>query len=172
VTEFFRDPEIFEPLERQILPQLFDHKAIDGERVRAWTIGCSTGEEAYSLAMLMLEQASKRETSLQLQVFASDLSDDVLKRARRGIFPNEIAATVSVPRLARFFVRELGHYRVRQDERHHRLRRTTCSGPPTRISSDRMSQLLRDLQPTVRRGIQSLLLRPAAARRASRRPGG
>jgi two-component system, chemotaxis family, CheB/CheR fusion protein len=116
VTEFFRDPETVELLER-ILGEIVSRKS-PVVRVRAWSIGCSTGEEVYSLAMLLVEQASRdAEEPPWLQVFASELSPLALQQAREGIYPQEVAAAISESRLERFFVRETGHYRVRRELR-------------------------------------------------------
>jgi two-component system, chemotaxis family, CheB/CheR fusion protein len=116
VTEFFRDPQVFEAVERDVIPALFEGKTAH-DRVRVWSVGCSTGEEAYSLAMLLVEQAGRQEQRPQIQVFASDLHDRSLEVAREGVYPLEIAADVSPERLDRFFVREGGAYRVRRELR-------------------------------------------------------
>lgn len=116
VTEFFRDHDVFTRIEEQIIPRLFDRKTSE-DRLRVWSVGCSTGEEAYSLAILLLEEARKRDVHPQIQVFASDLHESALKRARDGIYPQEIATEVSKERLQRFFVKENGHYRVSREVR-------------------------------------------------------
>jgi two-component system CheB/CheR fusion protein len=115
VTEFFRDAELFERLQTVVLPVLFSNKS--RERVRVWSIGCSSGEEAYSLAILLLEQASAARGSPRIQVFASDLSDELLSRAREGVYPHEVAVSVSPERLERFFDEENGHYRIKREVR-------------------------------------------------------
>lgn len=112
VTEFFRDPEVFAYLEAHVIPQLFKDKG-PADRVRAWSVGCATGEEAYSLAMLLLEEEARREVNpRQVQVFASDLHEPVLRRAREGIYPDSIEADVSPARLTRFFDKENSSYRI------------------------------------------------------------
>lgn len=116
VTEFFRDAEVFERLERDVIPRIFQGKGPE-DRVRVWSVGCATGEEAYSLAILLLEETGRRETRPLIQVFASDPHAASLKRAREGIYPDSIAAHVSQERLRRFFVQENGSYRVRKDVR-------------------------------------------------------
>ncbi len=116
VTEFFRDQETFAVLEKKVIPRLFDGKSAE-DQVRVWSVGCSTGEEAYSLAMLLLEEAYRRDKPPQLQVFASDLHENVLKRAREGIYPESIRTDVSAERLRRFFTREDSTYRVRKSLR-------------------------------------------------------
>jgi two-component system CheB/CheR fusion protein len=120
VTSFFRDAETFEKLERDVIPMLFDERSPD-ETIRLWTVGCATGEEAYSLAILLQEaiarHQSRGERPPALQVFASDLHDESLEKAREGFFPDHIEANVSAERLERFFHKEEGGYRIRQDVR-------------------------------------------------------
>ncbi len=113
VSEFFRDPEVFDYLERELLPRLFAGKGPE-EAVRLWSVGCATGEEAYSLAMLLLEQAGRLDAPPQLQVFASDLHQPSLQRARAGLYAGAIEQNVSAERLQRFFTREGAEYRVRR----------------------------------------------------------
>jgi two-component system, chemotaxis family, CheB/CheR fusion protein len=116
VTEFFRDAEAWEVLARVAIPQIFAAKA-PGEPVRVWAAGCATGEEAYSVAMLLKEYADRLERRIEIQVFASDLGRAVLDFARNGVYPEAIAADVSPARLARFFVHAHGSYRVRSELR-------------------------------------------------------
>src|SRR5215467_2626740 len=116
VTTFFRDSGAFETLARDVIPELFRGRGQD-EIVRLWVAGCATGEEAYSLAILVLEEASRQQVRPQIQVFGSDLDGRALASAREGRFPIAIEADVSEERLRRFFVREGDHYRVRQEVR-------------------------------------------------------
>ena len=116
VTEFFRDPDVYAALARDAIPQLFAGKTAP-PRLRVWSIGCSTGEEAYSVAILLLEEADRRQVEPEIQVFASDLHEVALRKAREGIYPEEIAADVSAERLQRFFVYTHGRYRVRSEVR-------------------------------------------------------
>ncbi|MEX2530977.1 MAG: chemotaxis protein CheB [Gemmatimonadota bacterium] len=111
VTNFFRDPETFAVLERDLIPTLFEGKT-EQDRVRAWSVGCSTGEEAYSLAILLLEHASRLDHPPTIQVFATDLHDASLQKAREGLYSDAIEADVSPERLGRFFLRENDYYRV------------------------------------------------------------
>lgn len=115
VTNFFRDPDSFTALER-IVPELFADKG-PGDSVRVWVAGCATGEEAYSIAILLCEQARTLEAPPQIQVFATDLDEDVIGEARDGIYPETIATDVSEERLRRFFLHEHGGYRVRREVR-------------------------------------------------------
>ena len=116
VTSFFRDPEVFAALEKNVIPQLFAGKGPD-DSIRVWSVGCATGEEAYSLAMLLIEEAEKHQAPPLLQVFASDLHPKSLARAREGYYPTDIEPGVSPERLSRFFEREDSGYRVRKEVR-------------------------------------------------------
>jgi two-component system, chemotaxis family, CheB/CheR fusion protein len=116
VTTFFRDGEAFEKIAQDVIPELFKDRGAD-ETIRAWVSGCATGEEAYSLAILLLEEAARRSIRPPIQVFGSDLDSRALAAAREGRFPLAIEADVSEERLRRFFTREGEHYRVRQELR-------------------------------------------------------
>jgi two-component system, chemotaxis family, CheB/CheR fusion protein len=118
VTKFFRDPEVFEVLEREVLPELFRGKSSEDE-LRAWSVGCATGEEAYSLAMMFMEKASEQELPPRMQVFATDLHEPALELAREGLYLGEIDTQVSRRRLRRFFQIEGGGYRIRREVREH-----------------------------------------------------
>ena len=105
VTSFFRDPEAFEVLHTRIIPKLFSGKAKNGA-VRIWTCGCSTGEEAYSIAILLQEHLEELKQAYKLQVFATDIDREAIEKARAGIYPASIAADITPERLARFFVQD------------------------------------------------------------------
>jgi two-component system CheB/CheR fusion protein len=110
VTNFFRDAEAFEALQRQVV-QLLSAKPA-GSLIRVWTTGCSTGEEAYSLAILFREQMEAMKQSFKLQVFATDIDSRAIDAARAGSYPSSIASDVSPERLARFFSQDGGCYRI------------------------------------------------------------
>ncbi|WP_353646169.1 CheR family methyltransferase [Mesorhizobium sp. WSM2239] len=116
VTNFFRDPEAFEALEREAMPKLFQNKGSD-DVVRVWVPGCSTGEETYSIAMLLRAQASKGPAAPKLQIFASDIDERALEVARIGRYPAAIAEDLSPKRLKQFFTQEDGTYRISSDLR-------------------------------------------------------
>ncbi len=116
VTNFFRDPDAFAALEREVIPQLFTGKG-PGDAIRVWVPGCATGEEAYSIAILLREFALKNGAAPKLQVFATDIDDHALDIARVGRFPTTIANYISSPRLERYFLREDGTYRIAGDLR-------------------------------------------------------
>jgi len=113
VTGFFRDRAVWQCVKDEVLPQLLAPQP-DGWRMRAWVAGCSTGEEAYTLAMLFREVAVALpgHAHSTLQVFATDLSRDAIEVARRGVYPASIAGEVSAERLARFFVAQDGGWRI------------------------------------------------------------
>lgn len=116
VTNFFRDPQAFEALEREVIPRLFDGKGPE-DTIRVWVPGCSTGEEAYSIAILLREYMPKVQNAPKLQIFASDIDEQSLQIARIGRFPATIAKDVPTSRLERYFVREDGSYRIASDLR-------------------------------------------------------
>ncbi|WP_183318421.1 chemotaxis protein CheB [Chelatococcus caeni] len=116
VTTFFRDREAFDALKDQVLPQLFGAKQAN-ETIRIWVPGCATGEEAYSIAMLLLEESARHEERLPVQVFASDMDARALNLARESQYPSAIEADINEERLRRFFTREKEGYRVRQEVR-------------------------------------------------------
>ena len=103
VTGFFRDPEAFDALAEQVIPQLFAGKSADS-LVRVWVPGCATGEESYSIAMLLAEQQARLAKPFRFQIFATDIDSEAIATARAGQYPASIASAVSPARLARFFV--------------------------------------------------------------------
>ncbi|NTV01240.1 MAG: PAS domain-containing protein [Chlorobiaceae bacterium] len=113
VTSFFRDPESWEALKTVAIPSLLARRQ-GGETLRAWVAGCSTGEEAYSLAIVFREaiETINPQGNWRLQVFATDLDKDAIERARQGFYPANIAADVSPDRLRRFFVQEEHGWRI------------------------------------------------------------
>ena len=115
VTNFFRDKTAFEALE-MMLPALFRNKH-ENEQIRVWVPGCATGEEAYSLAMILAEYVENHAPTLKVQVFATDIDTGAIAFAREGLYPTSIVADVSPERLRRFFVPEQGRYRIRKDLR-------------------------------------------------------
>jgi two-component system CheB/CheR fusion protein len=111
VTSFFRDPAVFEYLKQRILPRMF--KGRDKEdMLRIWVPGCSSGEEAYSIAICVAEYLGRRRVDLAVQIFATDLSEGALDRAREATYIENIALDVSAERLRRFFTRDGRSYRI------------------------------------------------------------
>jgi two-component system, chemotaxis family, CheB/CheR fusion protein len=116
VTRFFRDSAVFERLASTIVPELVDNHPLD-QPLRVWISGCSTGEEAYSIAILFSEAITSRKRNLKLRVFASDVDPDAIANAREGLYAEAIKADVTPQRLARFFIKEDSGYRVAPDLR-------------------------------------------------------
>ena len=116
VTAFFRDPKTFDLLASQIIPDLVEQHDIDLP-LRVWVAGCSTGEEAYSIAMLMTESIAASGRPIKLQMFASDVDAAAVTRAREGRYPATIAADVTPARLTRFFVKDDQDFCVTADLR-------------------------------------------------------
>ncbi|MGH7480765.1 MAG: CheR family methyltransferase, partial [Longimicrobiales bacterium] len=112
VSSFFRDPAAFEALERAI-PGMFEGRGA-GDRVRAWVAGCSTGEEVYSLAILLCEHAATLDEAPAIQIFATDIDEAACTKARGGVYAGTIAADVSAERLERFFIEEQDGYTVKK----------------------------------------------------------
>ena len=118
VTNFFRDPKAFAVLEKKVIPKLFKDKTA-GSTIRVWTPGCSTGEEAYSIAILLQEQLDILKQNFKILVFATDIDGDAIANARAGRYPAGIAADISPARLSRFFAIEpdQSFYRVHKNIR-------------------------------------------------------
>jgi two-component system CheB/CheR fusion protein len=116
VTMFFRDPKAFAALAENVVKALFDKLEGEGS-IRVWVVGCAGGEEAYSIGILLLEEAANRDVHPMIQIFASDIDVDALGAAREGRYPKAIESDVSEQRLRRFFVQEQTHYRVRKELR-------------------------------------------------------
>ncbi len=111
VTSFFRDPESFEVLKEKVFPRIVARRDRD-EPVRIWVVGCSTGEEAYSIAMAFTEFASKLSERVPAQIFATDINERAIEKARAGLYPKNVTEDVSPERLSRFFTEAEGGYRV------------------------------------------------------------
>lgn len=133
VTSFFRDPLAWEQLKTHCIPALLKSKP-DGGELRAWTVACSTGEEAYSLAIAFMEvlEQFKPANNWSLQIFATDLNKDAIDKARAGVYPPSIAADVSPERLQRFFRKHERGFQVRKEIRDMVIFATqnVCGDPP------------------------------------------
>jgi len=116
VTNFFRDPEAFDALKQDILPQLFAGKP-DDYIFRVWVAGCATGEEAYSIAILLREFMDETHQEFKVLLYATDLDDDAIAVARAGAYPPNIAQDVHQERLRRFFIKDDTGYRVKKNIR-------------------------------------------------------
>jgi chemotaxis methyl-accepting protein methylase len=162
VTSFFRDPPAWEALRDKAIPALLAQRP-DGGQLRAWVPGCSTGEEAYSLAIVFREALEKLrpKVSYSLQIFATDLDPHAIARARRGEYPANIATDVNPTRLRRFFVKEHeGRFRVSKDLRESTVlaqQDVTRDPPFTRMDLVLCRNLLIYLEPELQRRIIPLL---------------
>ena len=116
VTNFFRDPKSIEALAKNVLPKIVEGKQ-EGDHIRVWIAGCATGEEAYSLAILLNESLESIVTPQQIQIFATDLDAEAIAIAREGYYSEAEVADVSPERLRRFFVKEHEGYRIRRELR-------------------------------------------------------
>ena len=116
VTQFFRDPESFEALAREVVPKLFEGKN-GSTPVRACVVGCASGEEAYSLAILLAEHAATLPDPPSFQIFATDIDERGLETARKGRYPESIVEHVSAERLERFFIKQENSYLVKREVR-------------------------------------------------------
>ncbi len=154
VTSFFRNPDAFEALQREVLPKLLAQRG--DEALRVWVLGCSTGQEAYSIAMAFVEVAEKEPSGRKLQVFATDLNDALLDKARHGLYAKSLAADLSPERLRRFFVEEGGGYRVAKPLREMVVfaRQNLISDPPfSRIDIITCRNLLIYLEPSLQKKV-------------------
>ncbi|MDD2828805.1 MAG: chemotaxis protein CheB [Sulfuricurvum sp.] len=113
VTNFFRDSEAFVALREEIIPKLF----ISGKVIRVWSVACSSGEEAYSIAILIKEYMEETKHNVAVQIFATDIDIRSIEIARAGFYPESIASNISPERLSRFFVPESGGYRIHKSIR-------------------------------------------------------
>jgi two-component system CheB/CheR fusion protein len=111
VTSFFRDPKVFETLAQTTIPEII-RTLLDHQPLRIWVAGCSSGEEAYSIAMVCRDAIATAKRENKLQVFASDVDPDAIATAREGLYSIDIGQAVTADRLARFFVKEEAGYRI------------------------------------------------------------
>lgn len=165
VTSFFRDANAFETLAKTIVPELV-RDTTAGQLLRVWIPACSTGEETYSLVMLMLEEIAATNRNIKLQVFASDVEEEAVRFARNGWYPASIEADVTPTRLARFFVKDDAGYRVKPQLREaviFTVQDILADAPFSRIDLVSCRNLLIYLRPEVQDKVLSLFhfaLRP------------
>lgn len=159
VTSFFRDFETFEALKTHVYPAIVGDKGNKGT-IRMWAPGCSTGEETYSLAMTLLEFLGDRASSFQVQIFGTDLSEKGIQKARAGIYRESIADEISPERMARFFVKMEGGYRVNKAVRDMCVfaRQNLVNDPPfSQMNLVVCRNLLIYIQPVLQRKIIPIL---------------
>ncbi len=113
VTDFFRDHEAFDVLENKVLPNIVENVA-DGDDIRIWVAGCASGEEAYSIAISLMEVQRKKKKSNPIKIFATDIDEDAIKTARKGVYPESIAAEVPKALLDKYFKKSQSghHYKI------------------------------------------------------------
>ena len=116
VTHFFRDPNAFAALDQEVIPRVVEHAGPEGS-IRVWSPGCATGEEAYSVAILLKEEMLKRDFRPKVQIFAGDIDDEALDFARAGRYPEGVAEHITPKRLERFFVKNKHSYQVAKEIR-------------------------------------------------------
>jgi len=117
VTRFFRDDEIFSKLENDIIPRIAERSVVNGDPIRIWVAGCSSGEEAYSIAMLVDEYLNEHSIEKRVSIFATDIDDDSIAEASAGIYPLDISLDISESRLKRYFLLKNERYVVSQQLR-------------------------------------------------------
>ncbi|MBD3182938.1 PAS domain-containing protein [Candidatus Poribacteria bacterium] len=113
VTHFFRDPEAFDVLKEKAIPDIFKGKSRDNT-IKIWVPGCSTGEEAYSIAILVQEHMNKIKKNFEVQVFATDIDNEAIENARLGIYPDSIAGDITPERLKNFFIEKENQYQIKR----------------------------------------------------------
>ncbi len=159
VTTFFRDPESFDALAKTVFPKLLAGRTLQ-EPVRIWTLGCSTGEEAYSLAMVFAECAEAAGSDVPMQLFATDLNSICVGKARTGVYPASIEHQVSPARLQRFFIKEEAGYRICKDIRERCIfsRHNVLGDPPfSRVDLISCRNLLIYMEPVLQRQVMALM---------------
>jgi two-component system CheB/CheR fusion protein len=155
VTSFFRDPQVFESLKHKIFPKLLKDRSAQNP-LRLWIVGCSTGEEAYSMAIALAESMTDLKVQSPVQIFATDLNDVGIEKARAGIYPKTIAQEISSDRLRRFFTETGGGYQINKSIRDMCVfaRQNVLADPPfSRMDLITCRNLLIYLEPVLQRKI-------------------
>jgi two-component system CheB/CheR fusion protein len=155
VTSFFRNPETFVVLQERIFPHIVRHRAPD-EPIRIWTLGCSTGEEAYSIAIAFAEFAGEQSENIPVQIFATDLNERGIEKARAGLYSKDIAEDVAPERIRRFFTEAEGGYLVSKPIRDKVVfaRQNVLADPPfSRLDLISCCNLLIYLEPVLQKQV-------------------
>lgn len=116
VTKFFRDKEAFEVIKEKVIPEIVENK-LQVDTIKVWVVGCATGEEAYSLAILISDYLTDRKKNLEVKIFASDIDKTALHQASKGVYSSRIENDVSKERLDKYFIKHGDHYKVRDNIR-------------------------------------------------------
>ncbi len=156
VTSFFREPEMYETLKSRIFPEIMKN---DPQVIRVWVAACSTGQEAYSMAITLMEYLDQKPNPPGIQIFATDISESIsIEKGRRGFYPESIEAEVSPERLRRFFTKEDGGYRISKTIRDLCIfaKQNVTSDPPfSRMDIVSCRNLLIYLTPALQRHVVS-----------------
>ncbi|WP_374949734.1 CheR family methyltransferase [Mucilaginibacter sp.] len=112
VTHFFRDPQVFSTLCSDLFPSLISQKQAGNEPLRIWIAGCATGEEAYSMAICLLEYLGDKASTMKLQIFATDISEQAITKARTGLYRQNNLEGLNASQVSQFFTKVDGHYQV------------------------------------------------------------
>ena len=151
VTSFFRNAEAFEIIKKKILPKIMEGKPENYE-LRVWTPGCATGEEVYSIAMIIREYMDELKHNFKVQIFGTDIDEEAISRARSGLYPGNIGLDVNAQRLKRFFIKEENEYRIKKDIRDDvvfAVQNVTKDPPFTRLDLISCRNLLIYLEPVL-----------------------
>lgn len=165
VTGFFRDPAVFQTLQKKLFPRLLKGRGPE-DAIRIWIPGCSTGEEVYSVAISLMELMSERKSVHPVQIFATDINEPALEKARAGFYRESIKTEVSADRLRRFFVKVEGGYRVNKTIREMCIfaRQNLVNDPPfSNLDLISCRNVLIYLEPTLQRKVMPVFhyaLRP------------
>jgi two-component system CheB/CheR fusion protein len=116
VTKFFRDTKAWNLLEAETIPNIITNKR-DGDTIKVWDVACSTGEEAYSLAILFQEEIKRQDKDIKLKIFATDISEEHIQQASQGVFPNTVTQSVPPSKLHTYFIKDDDEYRIHPDLR-------------------------------------------------------
>lgn len=156
VTSFFRDEEPFDVLKTTVLPSILQRKT-GLDPVRVWIPGCSSGEEAYSIAICLLELLEAQERQIKMQLFGTDLDEEAIQQARRGVYLPNIAVNVSPERLRKYFVKtDDGHYQISRQVRDmvvFSVHNLSCDPPFSRLDLVSCRNLLIYLQPVIQKKV-------------------
>ena len=167
VTRFFRDPSVFDALKTEVLPGIFDKRSPD-QQVRIWVAGCSAGEEAYSIAICLLEYLAGQPFEPAIQIFGTDASERSIDKARAALYPLSLASEISPERLRRFFVKTDKGYQVSKWVRDLCIfaRQNLCNDPPfSRLDLVSCRNVLIYLKPELQRNVLTTFhyaMRPSA----------
>ncbi len=160
VTKFFRDPDAFEVLKRQIVPRIVENAVKRGsDTIRVWITGCATGEEAYTITILLVDHLEREKKGIDLKVFATDIDRNALEQAGIGLYPESIAADVDIQYLSRYFHKTDRGYQIRQSIRSKvvfALQNVIQDPPFTKIDLISCRNLLIYLQPVLQKRVLSI----------------